>query len=495
MSLMRLHHYLGDRLPSGETVRQVALWSGTPIAIIEWSSASLYNGPRDRWIDWDQEKKARRLHLVANNSRFLMLPTTAEIGTPNLASRVLSASLRRLSPDFVVVYGHPIYLAETFVDASRFRGTCYRASNWLDVGETSGWSKRGDDYHFHGQKKVVFLFPLNRRSRIWLGGRDCPREIVTRMGTTLPLDFTKLNIEGSGGLIEVFRAMTDPRMPRGVRHPVIGLLALGATAVMAGYRSFQAFGEWAENLPKEIRARLGSTWPKPPTESTFRRVFAKINVEEFETRTAAWIAKHQDLKSRAIAIDGKTLRGSGEGDSKPTHLVSAVTHDDGVVIAQVRTSLELGSLTTGVQVTVLAPGTVRVMLSAVGVKLTVEASPITAVPVRCQYPVCPANADVVMLEFHLISKLQVLLTKSMLVQVPVAARLVLYTLLGFVPCRKLVPFHSTYQPPKSPVRAPLRSSNVIFGTPVGLLSAPAAEGAVKVVTGTRKKLNLVSEGP
>jgi len=346
VSLMRLHHYLGDRLPSGETVRQVALWSGTPIALMEWSSASLYNGPRDRWIGWDQEKKARRLHLVANNSRFLMLPTTAEIEAPNLASRVLSASLRRLSRDFVAVYGHPVYLAETFVDASRFRGTCYRASNWLDVGETSGWSKRGDDYDFHGQKKLVFLFPLDRRARTWLGGRDCPKEIVTRMGTTLPLDFAKLNIEGSGGLIEVFANMTDPRMPQGIRHPMVGLLALGATAVMAGYRSFQAFGEWAENMPEEIRRRLGSKWPKPPTESTFRRVFAKIDVEEFEAKTAAWIAQHQNLESRAIAIDGKTLRGSADGDSKPTHLVSAVTHDKGVVIAQVRVPEKTNEITS-----------------------------------------------------------------------------------------------------------------------------------------------------
>lgn len=344
--LMRIHHYLGDRHPSGETVRQVALWSGMPIALLEWSSASLHNRPRDRWIGWDHEQKARRLHLVANNSRFLMLPTTEEIVAPNLASRVLSASLRRLSRDFVAVYGHPVYLAETFVDASRFRGTCYRASNWLEIGETSGWAKHGDDYRFHGERKLVFLYQLDRRAKTWLGGPDCPKEVVTRMASTLPLDFSKLDIEGSGGLIEVFRAMTDPRMPRGVRHPVVGLLALGATAVMAGYRSFQAFGEWAENLPKEIRTRLGSTWPKPPTESTFRRVFAKINVEEFETRTAAWIAKHQDLKSHAIAIDGKTLRGSGDGDSKPTHLVSAVTHDEGVVIAQVRVPEKTNEITS-----------------------------------------------------------------------------------------------------------------------------------------------------
>jgi Domain of unknown function (DUF4338)/DDE_Tnp_1-associated/Transposase DDE domain len=346
LGLMRLHHYLGDRLPSGETVRQIAFWSGTPIALIEWSSASLYNGPRDRWIDWDQDRKARRLHLVANNSRFLMLPTTEMVRVPNLASRVLSASLRRLSRDFLSVYGHPIFLAETFVDAARFRGTCYRASNWFNVGETKGWSKRGDDYHFHGRKKLVFLFPVDRRARTWLGGHNCPKELVTRMASTLPIDFTKLNIEGSGGLIEVFRSMTDPRMPRGVRHPIAGLLSLAATAVMAGYRSFQAFGEWAENLPKEIRARLGSTWPKPPTEATFRRVFAKINVEEFETRTAAWIAAHQALKGRAIAIDGKTLRGSGDGDRKATHLVSAVTHEDGVVIAQVRVPEKTNEITS-----------------------------------------------------------------------------------------------------------------------------------------------------
>ena len=122
------HHYLGYRQPPGESMLHVGFFDRKPVALISWASATLHNAARDRWLGWDQDTKSRRLHLVATNVRFLMLPEEVEPKVPHLASQTLAASLRRLSRDYEVAYGHRILLAETFVDQSRFQGTCYRAS-------------------------------------------------------------------------------------------------------------------------------------------------------------------------------------------------------------------------------------------------------------------------------------------------------------------------------------------------------------------------------
>ena len=115
-------------------MRQVAeLPDGTWVSLLGWHAGSFKVGARDRWIGWTREQQFRRLRLVANNTRFLVLPGCR---TPNLASRVLGLSLRRLSRDMQDQTGHPVLLAETFVDPSRFAGTCYRAANWQEIGKT-----------------------------------------------------------------------------------------------------------------------------------------------------------------------------------------------------------------------------------------------------------------------------------------------------------------------------------------------------------------------
>jgi hypothetical protein len=166
----RLHldryHYLGFNKPVGESIGYVALLGNELVALLCWGAAVLHNRPRDRFIGWDVGTKARRLPFVVNNRRFLMLPW---IRQPHLASRVLGANLRRLSRDWQKVYGHPVFLAETFVDLGRFRGTCYRASNWLHLGQTEGFSRTAErGFAPNGQPKATFVFPLHKKAVMWL---------------------------------------------------------------------------------------------------------------------------------------------------------------------------------------------------------------------------------------------------------------------------------------------------------------------------------------
>ncbi|MCK9247257.1 MAG: DUF4338 domain-containing protein [Anaerolineaceae bacterium] len=163
--LVHHYHYLGLPKLVGEHIKHLVTIEGQVVACLSWASAAWKVKARDQFIGWEEETKRSNLHLLTNNTRFLILDW---IMVKHLASRVLSLSLKRLSTDWQRIYGHPIYLAETFVDISRFAGTCYRAANWICVGHTKGSAKKGNAYHYHGQPKAIYLYPLHRHFRRYL---------------------------------------------------------------------------------------------------------------------------------------------------------------------------------------------------------------------------------------------------------------------------------------------------------------------------------------
>ena len=160
--LLHHYHYLGLPKLVGEHLKYLAYAGGQVVACMAWASAAFKVKSRDEFIGWDPTTRQQRLHLLANNVRFLVLPW---IQVKYLASKVLAKSLRRLSRDWQKTYGHQVYLTETFVDNSRFEGTCYKAANWQYVGQTSGSAKKGNTYLHHGQPKAVYLYPLHRNFR------------------------------------------------------------------------------------------------------------------------------------------------------------------------------------------------------------------------------------------------------------------------------------------------------------------------------------------
>lgn len=157
------HHYLGYRGPVGEHLAYLARdRHGRDVACLLFGAAAWKTAPRDRLIGWDPATRARRLGLIAGNTRFLILPW---VRVPHLASHLLALTLRRLSADWQAKYGHPVYLVETFVDRSRFQGTCYRAANWTRVGQTQGRSRQDRHSTLRVPVKDVYLYPLTPRFR------------------------------------------------------------------------------------------------------------------------------------------------------------------------------------------------------------------------------------------------------------------------------------------------------------------------------------------
>lgn len=180
---LRRYHYLGFQKPAGESLCYAAFLGDELVALLVWGAAVRLGIHRDRFIGWDAFSRERRLLHVVNNSRFLVLPWVRQ---PHLASRILGANLRRLSRDWEATYSHPVWLAETFVDTARFKGTCYLASNWRYLGMTRGFSRsrhgpRG--FLKHGQPKAIFVYSLHRRSLALLRGDEVSqRGPTTRRG-------------------------------------------------------------------------------------------------------------------------------------------------------------------------------------------------------------------------------------------------------------------------------------------------------------------------
>lgn len=331
-SLMREHHYLGLSTLPGESLRYIARSGNELLALVGWSSAALKCAVRDAYVGWDREKKLKRLIYCTNNVRFLIFPSCVR----NLASRILSLNMQRLSKDYEAIYGHPVFLAETFVDFTRFRGTCYRAANFIFLGRTKGYSKNGRYYYANGNPKGVFVYPLSKNAITLLtadflpaGGAPMPEKSRLALAA-IPVETLK----------EKIHQVIDPRKRRGIRYPLTSVLSLTVAAVISGARSYIAIADWASYLSKETLLRFGLK-RRAPSEPTFRRMLQKIDVEAFDEAIGSWLASMLPAPA-ALALDGKTLRGSG--DTK-VHLLAAIVHKEGIVIGQTDVDTKTNEIT------------------------------------------------------------------------------------------------------------------------------------------------------
>jgi hypothetical protein len=155
--LLAQYHYLGYQQPVGEHLKYLVVAGDRPVACFAWGSAPGALGLRDRFIGWSPAARQRHRHLLAVNTRFLILPW---VQVPHLASHLLGGMAARLSADWAQVYAHPIIWLETFIDAARFRGTCYRAANWIVLGRTSGRGHRAPTKQPTRPIKDVLGYPL-----------------------------------------------------------------------------------------------------------------------------------------------------------------------------------------------------------------------------------------------------------------------------------------------------------------------------------------------
>lgn len=370
-ALLDEHHFLGHHL-FGRALRYVATIDSEWVALVGFGSAALSLGPRERYVGWSEEIKLRRLRYVSNNQRFCVLPDARQ---PNLASAVLARTLHRLSTDALSLYGHPVLLVETFTDPALHRGTCYRAANFALAGETSGYGRKNGAWVHHGNKKLCWLYPLRRdAANVLAAPFDHPALSAPRDKEGQVVDLNQVVIEGRGGLYERLCSLPDHRKPKGVRHELGAILLVCVAAMLCGNHNPTEIAEWAADLPDDLKERLkvrrspSSGMLVAPSLSTVQRTLREVDrkvLDQIVTQVMAeqvarrWGEEAEQLEDepsergdegadvehegeeeedgaalRAIAVDGKSLRGAVQDDGRCIHLFSAMTHDERVVIAQ-----------------------------------------------------------------------------------------------------------------------------------------------------------------
>lgn len=316
-SLLREHHYLGQVKPVGERMLYAALdASGRWLAVLVFSAAAKHLKYRDRWIGWTRAQRDRRLSLVANNCRFLILP---EAHQPNLGSRVLRLTLGRLSSDWQARYGHPILVVETFVDPEQFQGTVYTAQGWQELGMTDGHGRhRRDFYVAHHKPKRLLVRELVRKARRSLQAEQLKPALASVEKKAGARSYHKEAELRS--LAEHFKDFPDYRS-RTESYPPKALATLMLLAMLCDApRGQKDLAKLARRLTQNQRRAVGIR-PSPdgsfpaPSQSTFSRFLAQVDAQALQERLLQIQARvrGQPSADELIVVDGKEPRhGPGE---------------------------------------------------------------------------------------------------------------------------------------------------------------------------------------
>jgi hypothetical protein len=312
--LLAKHHYLGDVRAVGEQFfYAISDGRGDWLGVLVFCAASRRLRARDRWIGWREEQRRRRLPLVVNNCRFLLLPHKT---FPNLGSRALRLTPDRLSADWQGRYGHPVVLVETFVDPEQFCGTVYTANGWQELGDTDGFGRvRRDFYVQHNKPKRLFARELCRNARRSLQADHLKPALAGVEARTRPRSpHSPAQIRS---LVEHLKTLPDYRARIGI-YPLWTLVALGLLAHLCGApRGPKEWHLFARGLSQTQRRALGirqqaDGYPVPGT-TTFWRLLAHMDADALEK---VFLQVQAQVRGPAppeelIVLDGKEPRHGG----------------------------------------------------------------------------------------------------------------------------------------------------------------------------------------
>ena len=333
--LMAAHHYLGFLPKIGATLWYVATYYDEWVALLTFSAAAWKCAVRDRWIGWDFHRQYdyARLKLIANNSRFLILP---DWHRRNLASKILSLCQRRLRADWQERFGHQLVLLETFVDP-RFHGTVYRAANWSYLGLTQGYRRTRTGYSTTRlSPKKVFVTPLQANARKLLAQpllKSPYRQGVPKI---------MLSAQQMRSLPDFFLDIPDSRRAQGRCHPLCAVLAIAAGVILCGMRGYKAMADWAQSLGPNARARFRCRYVNGrylvPSESILRNVLIRVAPADLDRSLQCWNAAFGQHDTR-LAIDGKTMCNALDKNGDQTHVMSVVGHQSKACYTQKKSVL------------------------------------------------------------------------------------------------------------------------------------------------------------
>jgi len=337
--LLGKYHYLGNVRAVGEQLWYAISAQGQWLGVLVFCAASRRLRARDLWIGWSEEQRRRRLPLLVNNCRFLLLPDKT---FPNLASRSLSLCLHRLSADWQVRYGHPVVLVETFVDPEQFCGTVYTASGWQELGQTDGFGRvRRDFYVEHHKPKRLFARELCKHARRSLQADQLKAALAPVEARTRPrCTQSPAQIRS---LIEYLKGLPDYRRRVGI-YPLWTLVAIGVLAHWCGApRGQKDWAKFAKGMSQAQRCALGvrqqpEGYPAP-SQSTFCRLMKHLDDEALEK---ILLQTQEQIRGPApahelIVLDGKQPK-QGGGQSVLTAVSVPSQHYLGSAMVDTKTN-------------------------------------------------------------------------------------------------------------------------------------------------------------
>jgi hypothetical protein len=309
-------HYLRNAKLVGEQLRYVVTWQGRWLGVAAWSAAAFHLKARDKFIGWTEEQRRERLPLVVNNSRLFVL---ADAHYPNLVSRFMKLMLGRLSADWESTWGHPVALAESFVDPEHYRGTAYKVSGWSQLGFTRGWKRSAVDfYEQHDQPKQVWVRELVKNACVKLRAAALPPQWVCAVSQAPPRCTAKV-AEIESLLERLGRELPEFRRKQGLGYPLAGLLALVAMAVFSGVaKGYEDLADYAATLSQaqlralRFRTERHTNRVRCPGRTTFQRILTGVDAQVLERVLLLWQAQVLGpAQDRLVILDGKELRHAG----------------------------------------------------------------------------------------------------------------------------------------------------------------------------------------
>ena len=339
--LLDEHHYLGSLKPVGERLYYLATDArGRWLGILVFSAAAKHLKHRDQWIGWSEEQRRRRLSLITNNSRFLLLP---QANVPNLGSRILRLTLERLGQDWQTHYGHPVLIVESFVDPQQFRGTVYTAQGWTELGQTDGWGRCQRDYYVkHDQPKRLFVRELSRTSRRSLQAEHLKAELAV-VEAKVPARCTQ-RVGQIRSIVDHFKQLPEYR-GRIESYPLFSLATLVLLAVLCeaprGQKDLEKFAKGMSEAQRRalgIRRNRQGAYPAP-SQSTFSRFFCGIAQAQLNQVILAIQTRLRGAPppEELVVLDGKQPR-HGSGVSILTAVSVPSQHYLGSVLVDTKTN-------------------------------------------------------------------------------------------------------------------------------------------------------------
>jgi hypothetical protein len=331
-------HSLGAGKEAGERLCQFVLEDGDIVAVLIWCAAAWHLKSRDELVGWDPVTRSKRLKLVVQLRRFLVLEKTRR---PNLASQSLGLGLRQLRGQWHKEHGYEPLLAESFSDPESHAGTVYKVTNWTLAGTTKGYSQNKapdhtDYYLANGRPKKLWLKPLHKQAYALMSAPELPEK--SKNAETGPGgERSPLGVGQLASLREAFELVPDPRRPQSRRHPLTGMLTLIALGLLMGGRDMLNIWRNVAPLSQSHRKAIGlkvrdkeSGRLRMPGYDALNDLFNKIDPQAYAHALTTWLQHNAGLIPGSLALDGKSI-----GDGKCGMIVTLCRHEDGRPVAMI----------------------------------------------------------------------------------------------------------------------------------------------------------------